>query len=163
MQQIAARENQSFSEKRKFFGLACNVNITENAVHLLIPTTFMNLSGQAVSSVAKFYDIAPEEILIAHDELDLSPGIARIKFSGGHGGHNGLRDIIKALNSKDFYRLRIGIGRPPQGADVADFVLKRPTKSEQAAIEDAIYDTLAELPLIVKGEIQQVMKNLHSD
>jgi PTH1 family peptidyl-tRNA hydrolase len=160
--QIAARNNQSLTEKSKFYGLVGKVIIANRTVHLLIPTTYMNLSGQAVCAMAKFYEIAPNEILIAHDEIDLEPGTIRYKFDGGHGGHNGLRNIAKALNTKEFYRLRIGVGRPSKGGDVADFVLKRPSKTEQTLIDDAIHDALAVLPEVVAGNTEKAMKALHT-
>lgn len=160
--QLAAEHNQSLSAESKFQGVAGKVTIDSHPCNLLIPSTYMNLSGKAVCAMATFYKIAPEEILVVHDEIDLAPGIARYKFSGGHGGHNGLRDIISALGSNDFYRLRIGVGRAKPNEDVADYVLKRPSKSEQTIIDEAIFAALRVLPEVVAGDIEKAMKELHT-
>lgn len=160
--QLAAEHNQSLRGDAKFEGVAGKVSIESHSCYLLIPMTYMNLSGKAVCAMAKFYKIAPEEMLIVHDEIDLAPGIARYKFSGGHGGHNGLRDIINALGSRDFYRLRLGVGRAKPNEDVADYVLKRPSKNEQELIDDAIFEALRVLPDVVSGNIEQAMKELHT-
>lgn len=122
----------------------------------------MNASGQSIQSLAKFYQITADEILLVHDELDLDPGIARLKFGGGHGGHNGLRDTIKALGSKDFYRLRIGIGHPGDKSQVADFVLHSPSKVEIASIQNAMTDALQVIEKIVQGETESAMQTLHT-
>ena len=123
----------------------------------------MNRSGQAVSTMAKFYQIEPQNILVAHDELDHSPGTARFKIAGGHGGHNGLRDIIKSLgNNKEFARLRIGIGHPGHADQVADYVLKKASKGDQQLINNSIDDALQSLPLAVEGQWEQAMNQLHS-
>jgi PTH1 family peptidyl-tRNA hydrolase len=111
------------------FGIVSQINIASMSVWLLKPNTYMNASGKSIQSIANFYQIDAKEILVVHDELDIDPGTAKIKFSGGHGGHNGLRDTIKALGNKDFYRLRIGIGHPGDKSKVADFVLHAPNKS----------------------------------
>lgn len=130
--------------------------------HLFIPTTFMNHSGQAVQAVANYYKIAPQSILIVHDEIDLPVGDIRLKFDGGDGGHNGLKDIIRHLNTKKFYRLRIGVGRPSHGSDVVDYVLKPPKKAERDAIETALADVYPTIPLLLEGQYQKVMQMLHS-
>lgn len=123
----------------------------------------MNLSGQSVAAVANFYKIPPESILVAHDELDLPPGIARFKQGGGHGGHNGLRDIISRLgNNKNFYRLRIGIGHPGQAKDVAGFVLTKAPVSERSKSQAAIDESLFHLPEAISGNWAQAMNKLHS-
>jgi PTH1 family peptidyl-tRNA hydrolase len=132
-------------------------------VRLLIPSTFMNLSGKSVNALAKFYQIAPEAILVVHDELDKPPGEARFKKGGGHGGHNGLRDTIKCLgNNKEFARLRIGIGHPGNAKQVADYVLKKASPNDQQLIIDSIDDALRALPLAVAGEWEKAMLKLHS-
>lgn len=148
--------------ENKFKGHHSRVEIAGQECHLLIPATFMNLSGQAVGAVAKFYKINPENILIAHDDLDLPCGTVRLKFDGGHGGHNGLRDIIAHLNTPKFYRLRIGIGHPGKGNDVVNYVLQPPRRAEKELIDVAIQNTLAVLPEIVSGQIQKAMKELHT-
>ncbi len=152
----------TFKKETKFFGEVAQVNIAGSNLRLLKPNTYMNRSGQSIQSIAKFYQINADEILIAHDELDLNPGVARIKFSGGHGGHNGLRDTIKALNSNDFYRLRIGIGHPGDRSKVADFVLHTPNKSEVEPIQTALVNSLNIIEQVVKGDIESAMKTLHT-
>jgi len=161
--QLAVQQQQSLRVENKFYGTVASINSAGHKCYLLIPTTYMNHSGQAVCAIAKFYKIAAENILIAHDEIDLPAGAIRYKFGGGHGGHNGLRDIFKSLGSNEFYRLRIGIGRPKNSADVIDYVLKRPSKSEQQHIDDAIDDALHYIPEIIAGKTQQVMKALHTE
>jgi len=144
----------------KFFGLAERISIAGHDVRLLFPTTYMNNSGQAVSAMARYYDIAPENILVAYDELDLPVDTIRLKSGGGHGGHNGVRDIAKALDSNDFYRLRIGIGRPT-GKGI-DYVLGVPSKREADAIQNNIDEAIRLLPLLVAGDFQNAMGKLHT-
>ncbi len=151
-----------FKKESKFFGEVAQVSIANTSVRLLKPSTYMNDSGRSIQSIAKFYQIKTDEILIVHDELDLSPGIARIKFSGGHGGHNGLRDTISALGSKDFYRLRIGIGHPGDKSKVADFVLHAPNKPELESIQGALFDSLNVIEPVTTGDIEFAMKALHT-
>lgn len=147
----------------KFFGDTARVILDGYAVRLLIPSTFMNLSGKSVNALAKFYQIAPEAILVVHDELDKPPGEARFKKGGGHGGHNGLRDTIKCLgNNKEFARLRIGIGHPGNAKQVADYVLKKASPNDQQLIVNSIDDALRALPLAVAGEWEKAMLKLHS-
>ena len=126
-----------WSIQSKFNGLFAEGILMGNRVMFLKPSTFMNRSGLSVSSVVRYYKLLPEEVLVVHDELDFKPGVARLKKGGGHAGHNGLRDIIDHLGSKDFYRLRLGVGRPPEGNSVADFVLTAPSKMEFQKILDA--------------------------
>lgn len=152
----------TFKKETKFFGEVAQVNIAGSNLRLLKPNTYMNRSGQSIQSIAKFYQINTDEILVAHDELDLNPGVARIKFSGGHGGHNGLRDTIKAFSSNDFYRLRIGIGHPGDRSKVADFVLHTPNKSEVEPIQTALVNSLNVIEQVVKGNIEPAMKTLHT-
>ena len=144
----------------KFFGLAERISIAGHDVRLLFPTTYMNNSGQAVSAMARYYDIAPENILVAYDELDLPVETIRLKSGGGHGGHNGVRDIAKALDSNEFYRLRIGIGRPT-GKGI-DYVLGVPSKQEADAIQNNIDEAIRLLPLLVEGKFQEAMGKLHT-
>jgi PTH1 family peptidyl-tRNA hydrolase len=125
-------------------------------------TTYMNESGQAVGACAKFFQIQPSEILIAHDELDLQSGAVRLKIGGGHGGHNGLRSILSHLGSPDFYRLRLGIGHPGHKDLVHDYVLHRPSVNDKIAIELAIDKSVALLPELLDGEFNKVMKTLHT-
>jgi PTH1 family peptidyl-tRNA hydrolase len=133
---------------------------------LLQPQTYMNLSGAAVSALAAFYKIAPDQILVAHDELDLPPGAVKLKLGGGHAGHNGLRDIAARLSTTEFWRLRIGIGHPRDSEraqqDVADFVLQPPRKEEQTLIDEVLDRSLAVMDLMLAGELEQAMHRLHS-
>jgi PTH1 family peptidyl-tRNA hydrolase len=129
----------------------------------MIPSDYMNLSGKAVQAVVNFYKISLDEILIAHDDLDFSPGIARLKFGGGHGGHNGLRDVIKALGSSDFYRLRLGIGHPKDRNLVADYVLSRPSCSDRVLIRDAINRAVSVFLDMASGNWNKATRNLHQE
>jgi len=152
----------TFKKETKFFGECAQVNIAGSTVRLLKPSTYMNRSGQSVQAIAKFYQIKTEEILIVHDELDLDSGVARIKLGGGHGGHNGLRDSIKALGGNGFYRLRLGIGHPGDKSQVSDFVLHAPNKSESDQIQNAMIDALQVIEQLIKGDSDGAMKNLHT-
>ncbi|MDR5867674.1 aminoacyl-tRNA hydrolase [Halomonas koreensis] len=149
--------------EKKFLGRYARIRLDGEDIHLLEPTTFMNRSGGAVAALTKFFKLAPDELLVAHDELDLSPGTARYKTGGGHGGHNGLRDIVRALgNDKGFHRLRIGIGHPGDARQVTPYVLGRPGKGERIAIDAAIDECLATLPQAVSGDWTKAMQRLHS-
>ncbi len=157
-----ARKNQiAFKSENKFHALAARAVMHGHEVHLLKPQTFMNVSGRSVGALAQFYKIEPAQILVVHDELDLPPGSAKLKLGGGHGGHNGLKDIIAHLGSRDFWRLRIGIGHPGDRAEVVNFVLNAPRKEEQALIEDALQRAQEVAPLIVEGKLEAAMQNLH--
>ena len=130
---------------------------------LLMPQSFMNASGRAVQMLAGFFKIKPEEILVVHDELDFPPGAARIKQGGGIAGHNGLKDISQRLATHDYWRLRLGVGKPPAGMEGADYVLQKPPAEERAAIDAAIERALAVLPQCLSGDIQTAMQKLHTD
>ncbi len=130
---------------------------------LLMPQSFMNASGRAVQMLAGFFKIKPEEILVVHDELDFPPGTARIKQGGGIAGHNGLKDISQRLSTHDYWRLRLGVGKPPAGMEGADYVLQKPPAEERAAIDAAIERSLAVLPQCLSGDIQSAMQKLHTD
>ncbi|OON91591.1 MAG: aminoacyl-tRNA hydrolase, partial [Candidatus Epulonipiscium fishelsonii] len=127
----------------KYLGLTAEITMHSQKILCLIPTTYMNASGAAVSSISKYFNFAPEEILIIHDDMDLPKGDIRLKLSGGHGGHNGLKDIIKGINSKDFYRLRVGIGHPDDRSQVVDYVLNKFSLNEKNTIF-AQFDTILE-------------------
>jgi len=152
----------TWSTQSRFEGLFSEVVIAGARVMLLKPTTFMNRSGQSVAKVAKYYKLEPEEILVVHDELDFNPGIIRLKKGGGHAGHNGLRDIILQLNSKEFYRVRIGIGRPAIGKVVADFVLSAPSKAEFSEISKALDNGLGYVPSMMVDDLSLVMNKVNS-
>ncbi|AYC31716.1 aminoacyl-tRNA hydrolase [Pseudomonas cavernae] len=163
VERLAASQHANLSVERKFFGLAGKFSHQGRDVRLLIPTTYMNRSGQAVAALAGFYRIAPEAILVAHDELDLPPGVAKLKQGGGHGGHNGLRDIIAQLgNQNTFHRLRLGIGHPGHSSQVTGFVLGRAPRAEQEMLDASIDFALGVLPDILAGEWNRAMKQLHS-
>ena len=161
--ELAKSLHAELKYESKFFGDTARVSIAGRDVRLLIPSTFMNLSGKSVAAMARFYQIAPENILVVHDELDMDPGTVRFKKGGGHGGHNGLRDTIKSLgNNKDFARLRIGIGHPGQANLVSDYVLKKAAPSDQQLIANSIDDALRHLPTAVEGQWEKAMTTLHS-
>jgi PTH1 family peptidyl-tRNA hydrolase len=134
----------------------------DGALWLVMPQTFMNASGRAVQMLAGFFKIPPEEILVVHDELDFAPGTARIKQGGGIAGHNGLKDISQRLGSHDYWRLRLGVGRPAAGREGADYVLEKPPAEEREAIEGSIARALEVMPQILAGDLQGAMQKLHS-
>jgi PTH1 family peptidyl-tRNA hydrolase len=147
----------------KFKSLVGQIQVGSNTCKLAIPTTYMNLSGDAVLALSRFYSIDPSEILIAHDELDLPAGVVRLKLEGGHGGHNGLRDIFAKLGTRAFYRLRIGIGHPGHKDDVTDYVLHKPSVDEKKRILEGLDSAIAVLPQLLQGEFDQAMKLLHTN
>ena len=159
---LANLYSATFKKEAKFFGDVTQITIAGVGVRLLKPGTFMNRSGQSIQALTKFYQLEADEMLVVHDELDLDAGVARLKAEGGHGGHNGLRDTIKALDTKVFYRLRLGIGHPGNKEQVADYVLHSPNKSELEHIQNAMIDSLQVIEEVVKGNIDQAMKNLHT-
>ncbi len=162
LDELVSKANCGWVKESRFDGLLAEVGIAGSKVILLKPGTFMNRSGQAVGKVVRYYKIAPEEILVIHDELDFDVGVAKLKKDGGHAGHNGLRDIIAHLGSKEFYRLRIGIGRPLTGKAVADFVLSVPAKSEWDSMLSA-FDLAGEyVAQMVVGDMSAVMNKLNS-
>lgn len=150
------------SGESKFFGRAGRLKLGARECWLLQPMTFMNASGRAVAALARFYRIAPHNILVVHDELDLPPGAAKLKRGGGNGGHNGLKDIAAQLGTPDYWRLRIGIGHPGEKSAVVNFVLKPPGKEEAALIEDTIYDSAKQLPMLLEGSFEAAMLKLHT-
>lgn len=161
--ELARQHGALLAPDKKFFGSYAQIAIDHRPVRLLIPATYMNRSGQAVSALANFYKIPPEAILVAHDELDMPPGIAKLKIGGGHGGHNGLRDIISALgNHNGFARLRIGIGHPGDARQVAAYVLKRAPADDFNKIEDSLNAACKVMPPLTRGEWNAAMKELHT-
>ena len=151
-----------FRSDSKFMGEVCRVAIDGRSLWLFKPMLFMNRSGQPIARLAGFYKIPRSAILIVHDDLDLPPGTVRLKRSGGHGGHNGLRDSILHLGGNDFLRLRLGIGHPGPGRDVVDYVLRRAPRDEQDLIEQALADAIQALPGILAGRLEKAMHALHS-
>jgi PTH1 family peptidyl-tRNA hydrolase len=162
VEDLAASVNASLRAESKYHGLHTLVKLHGQACHLLIPTTYMNLSGQAVRACMTYLKIPPEAVLIAHDEIDLPVGSIKLKFDGGDGGHNGLKDIIRHLNTKQFYRLRIGVGHPGNRNDVADYVLCAPSKADKQKIQDALIQATEILPLVMEGEMQKAIQQLHT-
>jgi PTH1 family peptidyl-tRNA hydrolase len=163
VEELARQQGSSLKEESKFFGLTSRIHLHGKDIRLLIPTTFMNRSGQAIAAIAKFYKIAPEAMLIAHDELDIEAGTARFKQGGGHGGHNGLRDTIEKLgNNKNFHRLRIGIGHPGSADRVTGHVLNKAPAAEHQKMLLAIDESIRALPDAVDGNWAKAMNYLHS-
>ncbi|MFA6922367.1 MAG: aminoacyl-tRNA hydrolase [Gallionella sp.] len=160
--ELARADNFNFRSEVKFHGLAARGQLHGHEVALLKPQTFMNLSGRAVGAMAQFYKILPAEILVVHDELDLQPGIARLKMGGGHGGHNGLKDIIAHLGTKDFWRLRLGVGHPGDRSEVVGYVLNDPRREERELIEEAMQHSLHVAHLVIEGKADAAMLRLHS-
>lgn len=159
---VAQKLGARLEMERRFSALAARISVHGNALWLLAPQTFMNLSGRAVAALAHFYKITPQEILVAHDELDLLPGQARLKLGGSHAGHNGLRDIHAGLGNSDYWRLRFGIGHPGQRAAVVGWVLHAPPADDRIAIEQAIDRSLAALPDLLAGRMERAIQVIHT-
>jgi len=159
---LAEQGGVRFGLESKLFGETAKVVVGGEPLWLLKPATFMNLSGKSVVAALRYWKIEPEEALLAHDELDLAPGTARLKFDGGHGGQNGLRDTMRLLGHGRFHRLRIGIGHPGHKDRVTPWVLGRASAADEAAIERAIDDAVGVLPLAVAGDFNEAMKRLHT-
>lgn len=159
---VAALFQLSLHAENKFKGSYGSFLYQDERVHLFVPHTFMNHSGQAVKLIADFYKILPENMLIAHDELDIPVGDIRLKFDGGHGGHNGLKDIIGHLHTKQFYRLRVGIDHPRDSHVVVDYVLSRPSVDDKKKIDESLEKGLTVLDLLLNGENEKAMQLLHT-
>ncbi|MBI4696071.1 MAG: aminoacyl-tRNA hydrolase [Gammaproteobacteria bacterium] len=157
---LAAQAGTAFRREAKFHGHACQTKLAGGTLHLLKPSTFMNRSGTAVAAASRYLKIEPAAILVVHDDLDLPPGTARLKRGGGHGGHNGLRDITGQIGA-EFARLRLGIGHPGHAREVVNYVLEPPRAEERDPIDDAIDRALAEIARIVSGEFDIVMNTLN--
>jgi len=147
---------------RNYYGLVARVSIQGENVWLLQPHTFMNLSGKSVSALARFFKIEPDQILVVHDELDLPPGQAKLKFGGSHAGHNGLRDIHAQLGTGDYWRLRLGIGHPGDKAEVVHWVLKKPILDQRIAIDQCIDRALTAVPALLAGDMNKAMLQIHT-
>jgi peptidyl-tRNA hydrolase, PTH1 family len=163
--EVARAHGGQWRRESRFSGEAARVSIGGHDAWLLKPQTYMNRSGQSVSALARFYRIAPDEVLVAHDELDLAPGTIRLKKGGGSGGHNGLKDISAALGGPNYWRLRIGIGHPRDlypGREVVDFVLQRPARAEQEAMAARMPAALDVVPLLVAGQLERAGQKLHT-
>lgn len=162
---VARKLGASLQPERAYFGLAARVNRAAadgGPLWLLEPMTYMNLSGKSVAALARFFKIAPGEILVAHDELDLPPGQMKLKQGGSAAGHNGLKDMQAQLGSPDFWRLRLGIGHPGVKAEVVDYVLRKPSREHRDAIDDCITRSLDSLPLLLAGDMTRATMALHT-
>ncbi len=158
---VAQQAGVEFRTEARFSGEVCRIVVPQDEpCWVLKPSTFMNHSGRAVAALAQFYRITAHEILVIHDDLDLPPGTARLKQGGGHGGHNGLRDIIACCGA-DFLRLRLGIGHPGDAKKVVDYVLDRPSLADTTKIHEAIATIMQVMPLVYTGELQKAMNHLH--
>jgi len=147
---------------KNYHGRVARTTVSGQTVWVLEPLTFMNVSGKSVAALARFFKIAPEEILVAHDELDIVPGQAKLKFGGSHAGHNGLRDIHAQLGTGDYWRLRIGVGHPGVKSEVIDWVLKKPSQEHRVAIEDSIARSLKAVPALLAGEMEKATMLIHT-
>lgn len=161
VEELVRRHGGTFRNEAKHQGELARVRVAGAEIWLLKPTTFMNRSGASIAAVANFYRIVPREILVVHDELDLPAGVARLKFGGGHGGHNGLRDTSAAIGA-DYWRLRLGIGHPGHKDLVLDYVLQRASVADERAIEKAVLDAADLLPMLVEQGAEKVMNRLHT-
>jgi len=160
VEELAGSERGAFKNDSRY--KAKVLKLAQHNAFLLMPQTFMNRSGQSIRALSQFYKIPPEQILVVHDELDLPPGSVKLKKGGGHGGHNGLRDTIAQLGSKDFLRLRLGIGHPGHRDQVVNYVLHKPGKDERQQIDDAIWRALRIMPELWQGQLEQAMQSLHT-
>lgn len=152
----------SLQPDRSYHGLVARTAVAGQTVWLLAPQTFMNLSGKSVAALARFFKIAPQEILVVHDELDIVPGEVKLKFGGSHAGHNGLRDIHAQLGTGDYWRLRIGVGHPGVKAEVVHWVLKKPSPEHRSAIDVAIAHSLLAVPQLLTGEMDKATMAVHT-
>ena len=162
IEEVARKYSASFRPDKKFHGELAKISLEGKDIWLLKPDTFMNRSGFSVKSLLSFYRVTADQLLVAHDEIDLPPGTAKLKTGGGHGGHNGLRDIINQLATKDFHRLRIGVGHPGSKDQVVDYVLHNASRDERALIDADIDAAVAVLPDLACGAFEQAMQKLHS-
>ena len=162
LEAVARELKATLQPERSYFGVAARLSHQGQPLWLLEPMTFMNRSGQSVAALARFFKIAPDEILVAHDELDLVPGEARLKKGGGHAGHNGLRDIHAQLGSADYWRLRLGIGHPGDRQEVANWVLKKPAPDQREALQQAIERSLKALPDLLAGQMDKATAAIHT-
>jgi PTH1 family peptidyl-tRNA hydrolase len=159
---LAAKLGARLVAERSYHGLLARVNTPQGPLWLLQPMTYMNRSGQSVAALARFFKIAPGEMLVVHDELDLPPGQAKLKAGGGSGGHNGLKDIHAQLGTADFWRLRLGIGHPGVKAEVVDYVLRKPAPEQREAIEACITRTLDASAELLAGEMERATMKIHA-
>lgn len=162
LEALASALKLTLQPDKSYHGRVARTTVQGHTIWLLEPQTFMNLSGKSVAALARFFKIQPEEILVAHDELDVAPGQAKLKFGGSHAGHNGLRDIHAQLGSADYWRLRLGIGHPGVKSEVIHWVLKKPSPDDRNAIEDCVQRTLKAVPSLIDGEMEKAMQIAHT-
>ena len=162
IEELAREYSASFRQEKKFHGEVAKISLAGKDIWLLKPETFMNRSGLAVQSLMSFYRISADQLLVVHDEIDLPPGTAKLKTGGGHGGHNGLRDIINQLGTKDFHRLRIGVGHPGSKDQVVDYVLHNASRDDRILIDRDIDDAVRVIPDLASGSFELAMQKLHS-
>jgi PTH1 family peptidyl-tRNA hydrolase len=158
---VASHLNVQLSHNAKFNGMVGSATFGEDKLWLLFPTQFMNLSGQSVRALAHFYKIVPDEILVAHDDIDLATGVIRIKMGGGEGGHNGLRDITEKLGTQKYGRIRIGVGHPGHSSAVTNYVLNKPSIHDRKLIDEGIANFMVHLDDVLAGKFEQAMNSLH--
>lgn len=159
---LARDLNETFNLDKRFFAETAKARVDGRTVHLIKPSNFMNNSGQGVAAVMNFFKIPAEKMLVVHDELDLPPGVVKLKQGGGHGGHNGLRDIVAKIGTKDFWRLRVGIGHPGHKNAVSGYVLKRASSDHQRLIDEALDEALRQSMTIIDGDVKKATQVLHS-
>lgn len=159
---LARELKVTLAPERSYYGLVARATVNGQTAWLLEPQTFMNLSGKSVAALARFFKILPEEILVVHDELDVVPGQAKLKFGGSHAGHNGLRDIHAQLGTGDYWRLRLGIGHPGVKSEVIHWVLKKPSQEQREAMEDCVTRTLKAVPAMLAGEMEKATLLVHT-
>jgi len=163
VEQLAAKHSVSFRADKKFHGDVAKILFKDKEIWLLKPGTFMNRSGLAVHSLLSFYRFTASQLLVAHDEIDLPPGTTKLKTGGGHGGHNGLRDIINHLGTKDFHRLRIGVGHPGSKDEVVDYVLRKPSHDDRSLIDQSVRGAQDVVPILAEGSLEKAMHKLHTN
>lgn len=162
VEMLLSATNESLKTETKFFASHAQISVNSDLIRVAIPTTYINESGKAAQALMQFYKIKPENVLIAYDDLDLPPGTIRLKQGGGTGGHNGLKSLVQYLGTQDFNRLRIGIGHPGVGRDVVNYVLGNPSIDDKISIMNAIDKSVKVLPLVIKGEFEKAMTQLHT-
>jgi len=162
IEELTRLEKSTLRPEKKFHGLHGFIRQKNFEYHLLIPTTYMNCSGRAVYALANFFKIIPQNILIAHDDIDLPVGDTRLKFEGGAGGHNGLTDIFEQFGTRQFHRLRIGVGHPGNSKEVVNYVLKPPSIAERQSIDHALEKVYPLVPFLLEGQFQKAMQTLHT-
>jgi PTH1 family peptidyl-tRNA hydrolase len=162
VENLLSAHHADLKSENKLLGASAQITLDGHALRLFIPSTYMNESGKAVQAVMQFYKIAADQVLVAYDDLDLPPGVARLKKGGGTGGHNGLRSIVEHIGTPEFHRLRIGIGHPGNSKLVSDYVLHAPALDDKIAITQAIDKATGVLPLVIAGEFEKAMTQLHT-